>query len=77
MTSRPGTGSSHRPAPQDIIDKLAREIVAANNDPAFIERLKTLGVDPSRVAGDEFKAVINKDMDIWRNRVADMGLKLR
>jgi tripartite-type tricarboxylate transporter receptor subunit TctC len=63
--------------PQDIIDQLARAIVAANSDPAFIERLKTLGVEPSRVAGEEFKAVISKDMGLWRNRVSEMGLKLQ
>jgi tripartite-type tricarboxylate transporter receptor subunit TctC len=61
--------------PADIIDALAREITAAENDPKFVERLKTLGVDPIRVAKDEFAALIARNMEEWRKRVADMGLQ--
>jgi tripartite-type tricarboxylate transporter receptor subunit TctC len=63
--------------PADIIDALAREIIAAENDPKFIERLKTLGVDPIRVAKDEFAALIAQNMVDWRKRVSDMGLKVQ
>lgn len=63
--------------PADIIDGLVREITAAENDPAFIARLKTLGVDPARVAGDAFAAVIATDTAAWRKRVSDMGLQIQ
>jgi tripartite-type tricarboxylate transporter receptor subunit TctC len=61
--------------PSDIIDALAREVTAGENDPKFTERLKTLGVDPVRVAKDEFAAVIAKNMADWRKLVSEMGLQ--
>jgi tripartite-type tricarboxylate transporter receptor subunit TctC len=61
--------------PADIIGALMREIAAAENDPEFTGRLKTLGVDPSRLAGDDFTAVIAADTEAWRKRVAEMGIQ--
>ena len=61
--------------PPLVIDAVAREIIAAQNDPKFIERLKTLGTDPIQVAKDEFAAVIAKNMVEWQGRVVEMGLK--
>jgi tripartite-type tricarboxylate transporter receptor subunit TctC len=63
--------------PADIIDRLTREIAAAENDPEFTARLKKLGVDPSRVAGAAFAAVIAKDTEDWRKRVSEMGLQVQ
>jgi tripartite-type tricarboxylate transporter receptor subunit TctC len=63
--------------PADVIDTLTREISAAENDPEFTGRLKTLGVDPSRVAGEAFAAVIAKDTEEWRKRVSEMGLQIQ
>ncbi len=63
--------------PPDIINGLTREIAAAENDPEFVGRLKTLGVDPSRVAGDDFAAVIARDTADWRKRVTEMGIQLQ
>lgn len=63
--------------PQDIINKIADAVLTANNDPSFIQRLETLGVDPSRATRDEFSAIIRKDMDLWRNRVSEMGLTIQ
>lgn len=50
-------------------------IVAAEGDPDFTGRLRTLGVDPSRVAGDAFAALIAADTAEWRKRVSQMGLR--
>lgn len=61
--------------PPEVIDAVAREIIAAQNDPKFVERLKTLGTDPVRIAKDEFAAVIAKNMAEWQGRVVEMGLK--
>lgn len=63
--------------PADIIERLTREIAAAQNDAEFTGRLKKLGVDPSRVAGDAFAAVIAKDTEDWRKRVSEMGLQVQ
>lgn len=63
--------------PPDIIDALAREITMAEDDPGFTARLKTLGVDPVRVAKDVFAAVIARDTEAWRKRVSEMGLQLQ
>jgi tripartite-type tricarboxylate transporter receptor subunit TctC len=63
--------------PPAIIDALAREITAAVNAPAFTGRLKTLGVDPIRVAKDEFAAVIARDMAEWRQRVSELGFQVQ
>jgi tripartite-type tricarboxylate transporter receptor subunit TctC len=63
--------------PGDIIDALTREITAAEDDPEFTGRLKTLGVDPSRVAGEAFAALIAKDTEEWRKRVTQMGLQIQ
>ena len=63
--------------PPDIIDALAQEITMAEDDPGFTARLKTLGVDPVRVAKDAFAAVIARDTEAWRKRVSEMGLQLQ
>jgi tripartite-type tricarboxylate transporter receptor subunit TctC len=63
--------------PRDIVDALAREIVAAEDDPEFIGRLKTLGVQPSRVAGDAFAAVIVREIEEWRRRAPELGLQVQ
>jgi tripartite-type tricarboxylate transporter receptor subunit TctC len=63
--------------PPEIIDALAQEITMAEDDPGFTARLKTLGVDPVRVAKDAFAAVIARDTEAWRKRVSEMGLQLQ
>jgi tripartite-type tricarboxylate transporter receptor subunit TctC len=63
--------------PAEVIDGLTRQIAAAQDDPQFTGRLKKLGVDPSRVAGDAFAAVIARDTEDWRRRVSEMGLQVQ
>jgi tripartite-type tricarboxylate transporter receptor subunit TctC len=61
--------------PQPIIDALAREIIAAQNDPEFEKRLKQIGVDPAVVTPAEFEKRIAADLDYWRKLIPDMGLQ--
>ncbi len=63
--------------PSDVIGALVREISAAEHDPEFTGRLRTLGVDPSRVAGEAFAAVIVKETEEWRKRVSELGLQVQ
>ena len=52
-------------------------MLEAENDPAFVERLKKLGVDPVKIANDDFAAVIKKSTAEWGTRVTEMGLTLQ
>jgi tripartite-type tricarboxylate transporter receptor subunit TctC len=61
--------------PTDIVDALVREITLAESDPRFIAQLKKLGVDPSRVAGRDFAAMIAKDTEVWRKLIPELGLQ--
>jgi tripartite-type tricarboxylate transporter receptor subunit TctC len=61
--------------PQDIVDILAREIIAAENSPDFQERLVRVGVDPIVAATAEFAKIIAEDTERWRDIVRDLDLK--
>jgi tripartite-type tricarboxylate transporter receptor subunit TctC len=61
--------------PQDIVDLMAREIVAAENNPEFQERLVRIGVDPIVTTPAEFARIIAEDTERWRDIVRDLNLK--
>jgi tripartite-type tricarboxylate transporter receptor subunit TctC len=61
--------------PQDIVDTLAREIVAAEMSPEFQERLVRVGVDPVIATPAEFARIIAEDTERWRDTVRDLNLK--
>jgi tripartite-type tricarboxylate transporter receptor subunit TctC len=61
--------------PQDIVDLLAREIVAAEMSPDFQDRLVRVGVDPIAVTPAEFAAIIADDTERWLDVVRDLNLK--
>jgi len=61
--------------PKEIVDALVREVTRAENDPQFIEQLKALGVEPSKVAGRDFEAVIARDTEVWRKLIPELGLQ--
>jgi tripartite-type tricarboxylate transporter receptor subunit TctC len=44
--------------PRAIVDKLAREVIAATRDPAVIAQLEKLGIDPNGTTPEEFAAQI-------------------
>jgi tripartite-type tricarboxylate transporter receptor subunit TctC len=62
-------------APQDVIDILSREIMAAETSPDFTERLTTLGAEPIITTPQEFAKMIADDTGLWRDIVRDLGLK--
>jgi tripartite-type tricarboxylate transporter receptor subunit TctC len=63
--------------PQDIVDILAREILAAEKSADFQERLERIGVDPIVATPAEFAKIIAADTERWRDTVRDLDLKPR
>jgi tripartite-type tricarboxylate transporter receptor subunit TctC len=61
--------------PQEVVDKLAREILAAETDKEFTGRLQQLGIDPVTVTPDQFQQRIAADTDYWRKAAPEMGLR--
>jgi tripartite-type tricarboxylate transporter receptor subunit TctC len=63
--------------PQEVIDTLARHILAAEADKEFTRRLQQMGVDPVSVTPDQFRARIAADMDYWNKAVPEIGLQVQ
>jgi tripartite-type tricarboxylate transporter receptor subunit TctC len=61
--------------PPEIIEKIANEIATAVKDPKFKEQLIEYGVDPLGNSPAEYKAMLAKDIAIWREAVGVAGLK--
>jgi tripartite-type tricarboxylate transporter receptor subunit TctC len=61
--------------PKPIIDKMAAVIAKACHDPKFVERLATLGADPSGITPEQFAALIARDLKTWGEAVEGAGLK--
>ncbi|MBX9828776.1 MAG: tripartite tricarboxylate transporter substrate binding protein [Xanthobacteraceae bacterium] len=61
--------------PKPIIDKMAAEIAQACKDPKFLERLATLGTDPSGITPAQFAELIAADLKQWAEAVAAAGVK--
>ena len=62
-------------APQIVVDTVSREIMAAEQDPAFLARLAALGVDPVVHTPAEFASLIAADAARWRGIIADLGIR--
>jgi len=60
-----------------IIDKMAAEIAKACKDKKFIERLATLGADPSGITPEQFAKLIAQDLKTWGEAVEGAGLKMK
>lgn len=61
--------------PQEVVDTLAREILAAEADKEFTGRLQKIGVDPATVTPEQFQKRIATDMAYWSKAVPEMGLQ--
>jgi tripartite-type tricarboxylate transporter receptor subunit TctC len=61
--------------PQPVIDRLAREIALAVRDPAFVQRLESIGVDPVGNTPAEFAALLKADLATWAEAVRVAGVK--
>jgi len=61
--------------PQDIIDAMSRELVAAGKDAEFVDRLLKAGLEPILGTPDEFAKIIAADTEQWRDIVRELNLK--
>lgn len=61
--------------PQPIVDRLSAEVQRMVKDPAIIERLTKIGVDPLGSTPAEFAETIKTDAVIWQEAVKAAGLK--
>jgi len=60
--------------PAPIIDRLARETAAALHDPAFLQRLETLGLDPAGDGPEALAQEVARTVVQWRDVVRQSGL---
>jgi tripartite-type tricarboxylate transporter receptor subunit TctC len=63
--------------PPDIIAKLNAVIVAALDDPAMREQVRTLGAEPMPGTPEEFGRFIRGEYEKWAKVVAESGAKQR
>jgi|SRR5262245_5764119 len=63
--------------PQDIIDRLAREVGKAVHDPDIAERLVRNGIDPLGNGPQEFAAMIAHDMALWEEAIKASGMQAK
>lgn len=61
--------------PREMVDRIAREIVAACRDATFVDRLNRIGVDPVCNTPSEFSQVLRDDFALWRSAVQAAGIK--
>lgn len=62
--------------PQEVIDRMIREVKAAMALPAIQAAWEKNGSDVPDISGEEFGKVISSDVARWRKVVADAGIKL-
>jgi len=61
--------------PNEIIDRIAKEVSGAVKDPKLVERLAGTGVDPLGNSPEEFAAMIAADMALWAEAVKIAGVQ--
>jgi tripartite-type tricarboxylate transporter receptor subunit TctC len=61
--------------PKDIIDKLAKHVVAAARDPANVAQLNALGIEPNGTTPEEFRAQIEAEQPQFDAAVKAANLK--
>jgi tripartite-type tricarboxylate transporter receptor subunit TctC len=61
--------------PKEIVDRIAKEVARAVQDPKLAERLVSNGVDPLGNSPEEFAAMIAADIAFWGEAVKIAGLE--
>jgi tripartite-type tricarboxylate transporter receptor subunit TctC len=76
-TSLPSWNGFMVPAktPQDIIDKLAKHVIAAARDPANIAQLTVLGIEPGGTTPEELAAQIRREQPAFDAAIKAANLK--
>jgi tripartite-type tricarboxylate transporter receptor subunit TctC len=63
--------------PPEVVNALAREIIAAQKSAEFSGRLQQLGVDQVIVTPEEFEKQIAADTETWRRIIPELGLTVQ
>jgi len=61
--------------PTEIRDRIAQEVARAVQDPKFVERLASFGVDPLGNSPEAFAAMIAADIGFWAEAVKIAGVQ--
>jgi tripartite-type tricarboxylate transporter receptor subunit TctC len=61
--------------PREIIGALNSEIVRILRQPDIVERMSSLGLQPTGSTPEEFAALIRSDLDKWAKIVRDAGIQ--
>lgn len=61
--------------PRDILERLAQEIGRVMKDPAVIDRVNKIGLDPSGIGLGEFADLVRKEQPSWAEVVKAAGIK--
>jgi tripartite-type tricarboxylate transporter receptor subunit TctC len=61
--------------PKENIDRLAKEVSRAVEEPKFAERLAGFGVDPLGNTPEEFAAMVAADIALWGEAIKIAGLR--
>jgi tripartite-type tricarboxylate transporter receptor subunit TctC len=61
--------------PNEIVDRIAREVSRAMQDPKVAERFSSNGVDPLGSSPKEFAATIPEDLALWEEAVKIAGVQ--
>ncbi|QBY55185.1 Bug family tripartite tricarboxylate transporter substrate binding protein [Cupriavidus oxalaticus] len=61
---------------QDIVLRLSKQVVNTVKDPAFGERLRTLGAVPRAGNSDALSAILKREFALWGKVVRDSGARV-
>src|SRR6185436_4357168 len=61
--------------PQEVVDTLSRELVAAAKLPEFKQRFTNTGLLPLLTTSDEFAKIFAADAAVWNSIMPTLGLK--
>lgn len=61
--------------PQPIVEKIHKDTVIALKDPAVVERMNSLGIDPVGSTPAEFDKLLNDEFARWEPLIRSKGIK--
>jgi tripartite-type tricarboxylate transporter receptor subunit TctC len=61
--------------PQEAVDVLSRELVAAGKSDDYKKRFTNVGLEPLLTSSDEFTKIFARDAAIWNGIMPTLGLK--
>ena len=61
--------------PQPVIERLAQAVAAAVREPATMERLRKIGVEPLGNTPTQFAELLQREAPVWRDAVKAAGIR--